>query len=144
MLLSSSSDVDDLVPTLVAFQIEWNKIRARARAAGWPPEEPVTAATCARLLGGQPEDWKRLRRRWGGRFDERMALIAAERLALRMRMLGGSNVGYARLTRHWWTPVQAHLARGGFTERAAVLRAARTPTASSTSSPAWPASARTS
>jgi len=33
VLLSSSSDVDDLVPTLVAFQIEWNKIRARARAA---------------------------------------------------------------------------------------------------------------
>ena len=29
VLLASESDVDDLVPTLVAFQIEWNKIRQR-------------------------------------------------------------------------------------------------------------------
>src|SRR5581483_3552855 len=36
VLLASASDVDDLVPTLVAFQIEWNKIRVRQRAAGWP------------------------------------------------------------------------------------------------------------
>ena len=38
VLLASASDVDDLIPTLVAFQIEWNKIRVRQRAAGWPPE----------------------------------------------------------------------------------------------------------
>src|SRR5213596_1121220 len=31
VLLASASDVDDLVPTLVAFQIEWNKIRQRQR-----------------------------------------------------------------------------------------------------------------
>src|SRR3954465_12620893 len=36
VLLASASDVDDLVPTLVAFQIEWNKINQRIRAAGWP------------------------------------------------------------------------------------------------------------
>src|ERR687885_297232 len=36
VLLASESDVDDLVPTLVAFQIEWNKMRRRMRAAGWP------------------------------------------------------------------------------------------------------------
>ena len=43
VLLASASDVDDLIPTLVAFQIEWNKIRVRQRAAGWPPEEPADA-----------------------------------------------------------------------------------------------------
>src|ERR671930_411968 len=36
VLLASESDVDDLVPTLVAFQIEWNKMRRRMLAAGWP------------------------------------------------------------------------------------------------------------
>src|ERR1700748_964300 len=35
VLLASPSDLDDLLPTLVAFQIEWNKIRVRQRAAGW-------------------------------------------------------------------------------------------------------------
>ena len=34
VLLASASDVDDLVPTLVAFQIEWNKIRVRMRGVG--------------------------------------------------------------------------------------------------------------
>src|SRR3954453_21010066 len=38
VLLASASDVDDLVPTLVAFQIEWNKITQRMRAAGWPDD----------------------------------------------------------------------------------------------------------
>ena len=38
VLLASESDVDDLVPTLVAYQIEWNKIRRRMLAAGWPPD----------------------------------------------------------------------------------------------------------
>ena len=33
VLIASASDVDDLIPTLVAFQIEWNKLRVRQRAA---------------------------------------------------------------------------------------------------------------
>src|ERR671935_821199 len=32
VLLASASDVDDLVPTLVALQIEWNKVNQRMRA----------------------------------------------------------------------------------------------------------------
>src|SRR5947209_13067890 len=50
VLLASASDVDDLVPTLVAFQIEWNKIRVRMRAAGWPEAAAtpdVSAEECA-------------------------------------------------------------------------------------------------
>src|ERR671925_1249581 len=37
VLLASASDLDDLIPTLVAYQIEWNKLRLRLRAADWPP-----------------------------------------------------------------------------------------------------------
>jgi hypothetical protein len=111
VLLASSSDVDDLVPTLVAFQIEWNKIRVKARAGGWPPDGPVTAEACAAALGGRIDDWQRLSEAWGSRFAGRMALIASRSLALKVRMLGGSNVEYARLTRRWWGPVQALLSR---------------------------------
>jgi hypothetical protein len=117
VLLASSSDVDDLVPTLVALQLEWNKIRVKARSDGWPSGESVTAEMCARLLGGQSDDWLRLNEAWGSRFEERLALIASRRLALRVRMLGGSHVGYARLTRRWWTPVQSHLARKRLNDR---------------------------
>jgi hypothetical protein len=109
VLLASASDVDDLVPTLVAFQIEWNKIRQRQRAAGWPIEA-MTPEACAAELGGQADDWARLREAWGDRFAERMALVAGDRLSLRVRMLGGTHIGYARLTRRWWTPVRERLA----------------------------------
>jgi hypothetical protein len=100
--------VDDLVPTLVAFQIEWNKIRQRMRAAGWPIEG-MTPEACAAELGGDADDWGRLKEAWGARFADTMALVAGDRLSLRVRMLGGSHIGYARLTRRWWQPVREEL-----------------------------------
>lgn len=120
VLLASASDVDDLVPTLVAFQIERNKIHFRQRAAGWlaavGDEEP-SAEQCARMLGGSAEDWGRLREAWDERFGERMRMIAGRRLSLRVRMLGGTHAGYARVTRRWWAPVSGELAGEGLTER---------------------------
>jgi hypothetical protein len=113
VLLASASDVDDLIPTLVAMQIEWNKIRVRQRAAGWPPDSEPSAEECAAALGGAADDWARLRAAWGERFFERLKLIAERRMALRVRMLGGTHVGYARMTRRWWLPVQNELISQG-------------------------------
>ena len=76
VLLASASDVDDLIPTLVAFQIEWNKLRVRQRAAGWPPDARPSPEECAEALGGTVADWARLRDAWGERFYERLHLIA--------------------------------------------------------------------
>ena len=109
VLLASASDVDDLIPTLVAMQIEWNKIRVRQRAAGWPPETEPTPEECATALGGSADDWGRLRDAWGARFFERLQLISERSMSLRVRMLGGTQVGYARMTRRWWLPVQNEL-----------------------------------
>jgi hypothetical protein len=116
VLLASASDVDDLIPTLVAFQIEWNKIRLRQRAAGWPPDIEPTPEECSATLGGSADDWARLREAWGDRFDERLHLIAERSFALRVRMLGGTQVGYARMTRRWWLPVQNQLAAEGLAD----------------------------
>ena len=120
VLLASASDVDDLVPTLVAFQIEWNKIRMRQRAAGWAdgnaPADP-SSDECARSLGGSPDDWMRLRDAWGEHFAEHLSLVARKHLSLRVRMLGGTHTGYARLTRRWWTPVSAEIAGEGLGQR---------------------------
>ena len=116
VLLASASDVDDLIPTLVALQIEWNKIRVRQRAAGWPPDTEPTPEECAAALGGSADDWARLRAAWGERFFERLKMIAERRMALRVRMLGGTHVGYARMTRRWWLPVQNQLSEQGFAD----------------------------
>jgi hypothetical protein len=114
VLLSSTSDVDDLVPTLVAYQIEWNKLRRKLRAIGWPrPQALPGAAECARALGGSVEDWERLQEAWGTAFARRLGEVAETNLSLRVRMLGGSQVSYARMTRRWWAPVAAELDRDG-------------------------------
>jgi hypothetical protein len=117
VLLASASDVDDLVPTLVAFQIEWNKLRVRQRAAGWPPEQEPTDDECAEVLGGTADDWGRLRGAWGERFMERLQLVADQRMNMRVRMLGGTLVAYARMTRRWWQPVHDALAEQQLVDR---------------------------
>ena len=76
VLLASASDVDDLVPTLVAYQIEWNKIRVRLRGAATELGEDPDAETCARLCGGSVEDWQRLRESWGMAFAHRLGWSA--------------------------------------------------------------------
>ena len=117
VLIASASDVDDLIPTLVAFQIEWNKLRVRQRAAGWPPEHDAEPEECAETLGGTAEDWGRLRETWGERFGERLRLNARQRMNMRVRMLGGTQVGYSRMTRHWWRPVHDSLASQDLADR---------------------------
>lgn len=109
VLLASESDVDDLVPTLVAFQIEWNKIRTRMLAAGWPPPDGVDPEAVAAALGGGADDWARLADAWGDEFEPRMQTIYEQGKSMRLRMLGGTQVGYQRLTRRWWAPVRGDL-----------------------------------
>jgi hypothetical protein len=118
VLLASASDLDDLVPTLVAYQIEWNKLRLRLRASDWPPDvDELDAAECAAVLGGVEDDWVQLAEAWGAGFTARLQDIAARRMGLRVRMLGGSSVGYARMTRHWWAPVRGTLAEHALEDR---------------------------
>lgn len=116
VLVASTSDVDDLVPTLVAFQIEWNKIRARLRGSGQtaPPTDP---AQLAAVVGGTEDDWNRLRESWGERFDERLLGMPQRRCDLRLRSLGMNYVGYGRLTRDWWRPVHNALVNEALHER---------------------------
>jgi hypothetical protein len=115
VLLSSTSDVDDLIPTLVAYQIEWNKLRRKLNAIGWPrPQGLPGAQECSRVLGGSVEDWERLQEAWGTAFARRLGEVAAVNLSLRVRALGGSQVSYARMTRRWWAPVAGTLRDNGF------------------------------
>lgn len=117
VLLASGSDLDDLVPTLVAYQIEWNKLRRRLRGVGWPRAHGLPGAQeCSRVLGGATDDWTRLQEVWGTSYAERLGLVAERGLSLRVRMLGGSQVGYARMTRRWWTPVGEYLNERGLHE----------------------------
>jgi hypothetical protein len=128
--IASSSDLDDLIPSIVAYQIEWNKIHRIieadavlaaliAAAAADPavvPTGEALAETGARLLLA-PADWARLQSVWGAALWNNLAKIAADRKRVTLRMLGGSYLGYVRATRHWWTPVGQVLAAHDLRDR---------------------------
>jgi hypothetical protein len=124
--VASASDIDDVVPTLVAYQIEWNKLHALLRAdpgivalvreAGSQPDEQMAERMRAHL-GINPDDWQRLGRAWGAAFWPTLRQIAAAEKDFAVRLLGGTDVGYAKLARRWWQPIGQTLAERGLLGR---------------------------
>lgn len=115
--IASTSDLDDLIPTIVAYQIEWNKMHRlfladpelAAMVAAAAIEEPTETAEMGERLLLSPGDWARLRAVWGAAVWANLAKIAGERKRATLRMLGGSYLSYTRSTRTWWSPVAAVL-----------------------------------
>ena len=126
--VASSSDLDDLIPTIVAWQIEWNKLRDLIRgddrlhalldAVGDDDSvvPDVDAEIRERLLIGEHE-WLRLRIAWGEDFWRTLHRVGQEKKRLTIQMLGGTFVGYARSTRTWWTPIERVLIERGLADR---------------------------
>jgi len=102
--LASSSDLDDLVPTLVAMQIEWNKAHALL-ADQARPEAARAELEMQRRLVISDDDWERLRLVFGTQLDDFLTEVSSRPIDLGIQLLGGSQVGYARATREWWRPV---------------------------------------
>jgi len=101
VLIASSSDIDDLVPTLVAFQIEWNKLHRSLQDVHLSDEDAMHAA------GATPDDWRRLREAWGDSFDANLAAIKRDECRIVLRLIGGSHLGFARNASRWWLPIAA-------------------------------------
>ena len=101
VLIASTSDIDDLVPTLVAYQIEWNKLHAALQDVELSDEQARIAA------GATEDDWRRLHESWGDGFDENLATIKREECRIVLRLVGGSHLGYARNASRWWLPIAA-------------------------------------
>jgi len=116
VLLASTSDLDDLIPTLVAYQVEWNKLHALLRASDRPEGEQPDPAACAEAYGGAVDDWLRIHDAWGD-LATFLREVTDRRLNLRIRMLGGSQAGYARMTRRWWRPVRSAMEEQGLGDR---------------------------
>jgi hypothetical protein len=110
VLIASNSDIDDLVPTLVAYQIEWNKLHVALQDVQLDGEHARIAA------GASEDDWRRLRDAWGASFDETLAQVKREECKIVMRLVGGTHLGYARNASRWWLPVAAAMEELGVRE----------------------------
>jgi hypothetical protein len=115
--IASVSDTDDVVPTLVALQIEWNKFHWLLNAdpttmqllesrvdRSSPVYSEITKVVRERLHVTM-DDWRRLEVMWGDQMWNSLLAIGKERKNFSLRMLGGSHVGFVRATRKWWAPV---------------------------------------
>lgn len=125
VFIASPSDIDDLIPMLLAYEIEWNKLnrllngsatvrRALADAPddGLPPAELVAAVQDALGLGDG--GWSRLRLLWDGRGLGQLQRIARARKHFAIRVLGGSTSNYEQVTGQWWHHIRdATLEAGG-------------------------------
>jgi hypothetical protein len=113
--IASASDIDDILPMLTAFQIEWNKLHTRTQGAqvrrfleGRDGSEGGIAAL-AHGIGVDPADFERLRQVWGSEFWPNLEAVSKRPKRMRVRLLAGSLTDYQRATQQWWREVEEAL-----------------------------------
>jgi hypothetical protein len=115
--VTSISDVDDLIPSLVVFQIEWNKMHgliaasplgrdiAEGRVRAGEADEPLRG-----LLRIGAEDWQLLHQGWGADWDDKFRALASEPKGMRVTLTKGGFSEYRRVVQQWWTELSRHFA----------------------------------
>ena len=125
---ASTSDLDDLIPSLVAYQLEWNKMHrlldavpdardAVIAAEDGVAPDPATIQQIQSALLLEDGDWSRLAGVWGEAFWPTLAKVARERKRIDIRMLGGTYAGYGRSIRNWWRSSQSVITERGLADR---------------------------
>jgi hypothetical protein len=122
--VASTSDLDDLIPTIVAWQIEWNKMYEIFQDSPDLVEcvrrdrlTEADEATVRDALGMTDRDWDRLKTAWNDHFYENLRAITSTKKRLTVQMHGGTYVGYTRSTRTWLRPVERFLRDNDLFER---------------------------
>jgi hypothetical protein len=110
--IGSQSDIEDVIPVLTAYQIEWNKLNQLLQT--FPPKLLEDAAqgnekaliALASQLEISFDDLKRLKTIWGNDFSSYLHSIAGKRCEFGIRLLSGSLSEYWRATRIWWDNIE--------------------------------------
>lgn len=111
VFIASVSDIDDLVPIVTAFQIEWNKMHVRLRRTVATADALVAILkdpnALAEALGVTPADVQKLVDVFGIDRIERAGRGLWERpMDLRIRMLAASYSQYQRAAQRWWSGIE--------------------------------------
>ncbi len=102
VFIASASDIDDLVPIVTAYQIEWNKIHRRLASHELSGSEDVAAA-----LQLDPDQVATLVAALGrDRFMAALAAMRARECDLSIVMLSASYSQYQRAAQRWWSGVE--------------------------------------
>ncbi|MBN1963430.1 MAG: hypothetical protein JW910_02215 [Anaerolineae bacterium] len=119
--IASRSDIDDLIPTLTAYQIEWNKLHNLLQgevlklflAHHRNRRDPLADAelkVLADALNLTLEDIQRLQAVWDADFMMMLADMAAGPKNISLQLLAGSLMHYRKATSRWWDALVRHAA----------------------------------
>jgi hypothetical protein len=111
-LVCSASDVDDLVPSLCAYQIEWNKMHRRLAASPLGADLAAGRVRASSLghelpkaLGLNRADYQALAELWGRRWDRKLAAVAAAPKDLELVILPLNDQDFRAAFERWWQRV---------------------------------------
>lgn len=113
--IASRSDIDDLIPTLTAYQIEWNKchhllqrVDVRAALDDCLNRDEATSTALdvfANALQVTRGDVQRLHEVWGQQFLTTLSAMVSGRKEMLLQLLSGSLAHYRKATHRWWENV---------------------------------------
>ena len=109
VFIASASDIDDLVPILTAYQIEWNKVRERlvaARISDVSDDDALAGAL------GAAEPVLRLRGALGPRSNDVLHDMITHDCDLFIRLLDGSFREYQRSAQRWFQAIAPAIPEG--------------------------------
>jgi len=107
-IIASRSDIDDIIPLLTAYQIEWNKLHRLLRRVNLGGDLPTvwkSHQNLAEILNMSLEDLERWHSVWGKDFSIRLQEVREEPRRFRVRLLSGSLIEYNRATDAWWSNI---------------------------------------
>jgi hypothetical protein len=110
--IASRSDIDDVIPILTAYQIEWNKFHFLLQRLPSSinldrlEEDTSIQEELAGVLKITWDDLQRLYAIWRDDFTANIKLMAEFQLNLRVRLLSGSLSEYRRATNTWWQAIE--------------------------------------
>jgi hypothetical protein len=110
VFVASGSDIDDLVPILTAYQIEWNKLRERLIASRI--SDVTDDAAIAAAVGTGLDDVARLRAALGPSSSQILRDMIAHDCDVFLRLLDGSYREYQRSATRWWNAIAPSVPQG--------------------------------
>jgi len=108
--IASKSDVDDIIPLLLAFQIEWNKAHKMLSRASLPESMPDNYSSqielVSSLFGLETDDGKQFVVAFQENLLDTLAEIKNRSMDLYVRNVEASYTRYRRETETWWRQIQ--------------------------------------
>lgn len=110
VFVASASDIDDLVPIVTAYQIEFNKLRDRLISARI--SDVTDDAALGAALGTDEVEVARLRGALGPNSDQILRDMIAHDCDVFVRLLDGSFREYQRSAQRWWNAIAPSVPEG--------------------------------